>query len=383
MRRAATIIAAINVALFIANAAWCRAADQPTDVTSDNELTEGWKQEVNVPESKSGSTKAATLKLWVEQNWLVVRREKPNGYWDWQIVLARVADKNPPQVLLEDRGAIEIKYGQYFIREALGRMRILREKKTADAPPWPAIPLPLGATKVGTQTKTNLPGFIGSKWKVGDWQFWATGFANDRNDIWIRVNHPALTTSSAVTISRGEPMLLDAFGEFPLQDEGDLFIGQRTLADDDDVAEHLRIVKVRAEQKTNPAPELDVAQWFNAPAEKSLEKLRGNVVLLYFWDRASRATPSPVDVATTLIKAFNDRKFITIGIHPAYSSVGLEDQLKQWHVEVPIAVDNGETAKRYTVRTPRAYYLIGKDGKIAWTGTVRAPTEKQIEDLLK
>ena len=101
-------------------------------------------------------------------------------------------------------------------------------------------------------------------------------------------------------------------------------------------------------------PELDVTQWFNAPAEKSLEGLRGHVVLLYFWDRASQATPSPVDLATTLSKTFNDRKFITIGIHAASSRVGLEDPLKQWHVEVPIAVDSGETAKRYTVRTPRA-----------------------------
>ncbi len=360
------------------------AADPPTDVTSDKELAEAWKQEVDVPESKPGLTKAAKLKLWVEQNWLVVRREKPNGYWDWQVVLAHVVDKNPPQVLLEDRGATEIKYSQYFIREAQGRMRILREKKTADAPPWPAIPLPLGATKVGMQTKTNLPGFIGSKWKVGDWQFWATGFANDRNDIWIRVNHPALITSSAVTIHRGEPMLLDAFGEFPLQDEGDLFIGQRTLADDDDVAETLRIIKFRADFKINPAPELEVTQWFNAPAEKSLEKLRGNVVLLYFWDRSSQATPSPIEAASALSKKFNDRKFVTIGIVSTNSSAGLEEQLKQRQIEVPIAVDSGETAKRYTVNRPQTYYLIGKDGKIAWTVFgPRPPTEKQIEDLLK
>ena len=73
--------------------------------------------------------KAAKLKLWVEQNWLVVRREKPNGYWDWQIVLALVADKNPPQVMLGDRGAIEIKYGQSFIREAAGSIARAARKK--------------------------------------------------------------------------------------------------------------------------------------------------------------------------------------------------------------------------------------------------------------
>ena len=133
MRQAVIVTAAANVVFFIANTAWCRAEDQSTDVTSKQELTDDWKQEVDVPEAKSWvkTLKAAKLTLWVEQNWLVVRRDKPNGWRDWEIVFAHVGDKKPPQVLLKDRGAIEINYGRYFIREMLGQMRVFRRSAVA------------------------------------------------------------------------------------------------------------------------------------------------------------------------------------------------------------------------------------------------------------
>jgi hypothetical protein len=202
------------------------------------QLKEGWKQDIEIPEvkDKDGNVlyRGATVKLWVEQGWLVARREQPNGYWDWQIVLAQATDPNPPETkLLGGSGSIEINYNRYFIREAAGRMRVLRECKTNDSPAWPGVPLPI-ATQVNGHMGNH--GFQVSNGLSGDWRWYASGF-DKQNDIWVRMNHRMLVKSFGV--KRVSTMVIGLFGDYTTQDEGDLFVGQRQVADDEQLKEIL------------------------------------------------------------------------------------------------------------------------------------------------
>jgi hypothetical protein len=188
---------------------------------------------VEIPEvrGKGGGVafRAATVKCWVEQGWLIVRREQLNGDLDWQIVLAQATETEPPEVNLREFGSIEINYGRYFIRENMGKMRVFRERKTDTSPPWPAVPLPPGAKEVehsGNRTVQRGSGVL------DDWLWYASGPSENVYDIWVRVNHRLLSKSSEV---RPGPMWLTQFGDCRIEDEGDLFIGQRIVMNNEEV----------------------------------------------------------------------------------------------------------------------------------------------------
>jgi redoxin len=74
---------------------------------------------------------------------------------------------------------------------------------------------------------------------------------------------------------------------------------------------------------------------------------------------------------------------VTICVHVGKSNDNLENFLNEEKITLPVAVDAGETMKRYAVNGRPTYFLIDKDGKIAWWGLGRPPTDKQFEDLLK
>jgi len=203
--------------------AWAQAAD----------FTEGWTSDVQVPEVKDENGKvafqSATVKLWIEQGWLVARREQPNGYWDWQIVLAPALDPKPPQVQVGNLGSIDINYGRYFIREVAGRLRVLRERKTANSPPWPAVPKMIGAQ---VSVSNNGRDFQSSIVSLGDWWFYATGMS-ESNDVWLRMNHRELTKGYG--IRQIGPLRVGTLGDCSVQDEGDLLTAERQAADDERV----------------------------------------------------------------------------------------------------------------------------------------------------
>src|SRR5581483_9676505 len=154
---------------------------------------DGWRHAVDVAAVKlpTGETAiaGARLRLWVEQGWLIASRERPAGDLEWQVVLARAAGAAPPQTRVDPlMNNYELRYGPYFVRETGGRLRLFRERKAADSPPWPEPAFdpqrrPLGSAGAGAPF---LTGFV-----AGDWS-WAVGGPKDRADVWVRMQHKDL-----------------------------------------------------------------------------------------------------------------------------------------------------------------------------------------------
>jgi hypothetical protein len=221
-------------------------------------------------------------------------------------------------------------------------------------------------------------------WDVGNWKFWASGLLDNQFDVWLRAQNKLMiiNTPGAFPIVRmGGGCLGEQFGDCWVQDEGDLLIAQRQVADDEQIDEILAEKKIRAEMKGSGAPEIDVKKWLNPPAEDSLEKLRGKVVLLFFW----RGAPgNPLPKAEGIYQQYKKQGLVVIGLHPDINTDNLGLAVKNGHVEMPVGIDTGETAKRYAAGTHQGAYLsvlIGKDGKvIQYGGQVN---KDQLDALLK
>ena len=103
-----------------------------------------------------------------------------------------------------------------------------------------------------------------------------------QHDVWIRLEHMAFL--QAFTFEGRAQMARFFYRSRLVQDEGDLLIAERSLPE---VAEaELLVQKIRKDLVNKPAPELAVKEWFNSPADLSIERLRGNVVLLKFWGKS-------------------------------------------------------------------------------------------------
>jgi hypothetical protein len=64
------------------------------------------------------------------------------------------------------------------------------------------------------------------------------------------------------------------------------------------------VTKIQAQLKGNPAPELDVKQWINAPLKESLDKLHGKAVKLLLWDKSVWTATPPLPTVSMLDSKF-------------------------------------------------------------------------------
>jgi thiol-disulfide isomerase/thioredoxin len=217
-----------------------------------------------------------------------------------------------------------------------------------------------------------------SGWKVDGWRWLTAGPDRDRHDVWIRL--------------LPEPLMDKGWGFSGQSHMASLFAGSTTAQDDGSLLVAKRIPFFAAQQQLKmrqtrdahgPAPELDVAQWFNAHGGLSLPALRGQVVLLDFWGQWCAPCVEKLPKTEALHQRFKDRGFVVIGIHSSFKAEKVEAFLKSKQITFPVAVDAGETAERYAVQAWPTYYLVDKAGHIAWGGAHDLPEDSRIEDLLK
>jgi thiol-disulfide isomerase/thioredoxin len=346
-------------------------------------LPEGWTQSVEVPsvkaEDATGVTllTAATLKLSVEKGWLVVDRETPTGELEWKVVLARADNPRPPEVQLDkSKGTLELSYGTYFIRDNFGSLRVLRESKTDKSPPWPQKALDPQRMALGSGGQNvHL-----SAWESGDWVWAESGLRGGLSDVWVRLNHKELVEARHGFSSRGRLVYM-FFGLARLQDEGDLLVAERAIPDMVELA--LAAKKLRKEMGDKPAPALVTREWFNTPAELSIDKLHGKIVLVDFWGKWCGPCVEKLPRLEALHHKYKDRGLQVIGIHSVNDSDSVGEFLKDKKITFAVAVDKGETAKRYAVQTWPTYFLIDKAGKVVWGFSSDLPAESKIEELLR
>ena len=64
-------------------------------------------------------------------------------------------------------------------------------------------------------------------------------------------------------------------------------------------------------------------------------------------------------------------------------SAGVGKFLRDRKITIPVAIDQGETAKRYAISAWPTYFLIDKNGKVISGFSQEPPKESQIDELLR
>ena len=120
------------------------------------------------------------------------------------------------------------------------------------------------------------------------------------------------------------------------------------------------------------APEFQVSkQWINSPPLR-LADLRGKVVLVDFWTYSCINCLRTIPYLNQWYDRYTDRGLVVVGVHaPEFEFEGLrsnvEGAVKRLGIRYPVAQDNDyATWKRYDNIAWPAFYLIDRDGKIAF-----------------
>jgi len=149
-----------------------------------------------------------------------------------------------------------------------------------------------------------------------------------------------------------------------------------------------------ARAQSNPlinkqAPKLDVAEWVKGNPV-TLDKLKGKVVLLYFWAQGDTASVEKFPALIRFHKKYaRDGLVIIASLHKESLLVQSSDTINLSDIRFRVAIDSpvtgqmqgkGKTIAAYGVTKFPTQVLIGKDGKIQSFG--EELLEKRINLLL-
>ena len=130
--------------------------------------------------------------------------------------------------------------------------------------------------------------------------------------------------------------------------------------------------------KLEPAPELEVSEWINAPQTPSLAALRGRVVVVHAFQMlcpgcVTHGTPQAVKIH----QAFDRDDVVVLGLHTVFEhhSVMGPEALKvfmhEYRIPFPVAVDRAVagspiplTMQRYGLRGTPSLLVIGRNGTL-------------------
>jgi peroxiredoxin len=377
-------------------------------------LPADWFKEYEIPgvtDPQTGTVRQqkSTLRLWEELGWLNAKYERPEQGLQWQVVLARATDPKPPEVRIDGglMPGFEVKYGPYWLRDHRGSLRMLREKKTADSPTWPPMPIDKQATKITFATLNFLDGQTHAlmTWRIGDWLWLAAGLRDnaanqERYDIWMRLQHRDLPLSgrSLGSMISGSGFAVD-FTEVQQRGhyEADLFLATRSLANEDDVARLIAEAKLKSANDPNvivgkPAPKIVAENWVNVPeGTNAVDLMKDTPTLVMFWSARDAEAGQRMWECEQLYRKFKDRGFVVLALHPTRDSKEADEIVKVKDVSFPVGSDSnaaqnvrsGANALSFRARSSPACFLIDKTGKVTWGNSKALPTAEQIEALLK
>ncbi|MBM4389265.1 MAG: redoxin domain-containing protein, partial [Deltaproteobacteria bacterium] len=148
---------------------------------------------------------------------------------------------------------------------------------------------------------------------------------------------------------------------------------------------------MKLQRKTLKAPEFVGLRWINSPPI-SVESLKGQVVLVDFWDFSCINCIRTIPYLKIWHGRYADRGLMIIGIHaPEFSFAQSEKRVLEevdfLGLFYPVAIDNNFTTwRRYSNRFWPAKYLIDKEGYLAdyhfgEGGYTR--TEQAVQELLR
>ncbi|MBD3255026.1 MAG: redoxin domain-containing protein, partial [Candidatus Lokiarchaeota archaeon] len=132
-------------------------------------------------------------------------------------------------------------------------------------------------------------------------------------------------------------------------------------------------------------------EWLNTQEALTLEKLKGQVVLLDFWTYCCINCIHVLDDLKYLEDKYQKEPFVIIGVHSAKfknekDKTNIRSALARYEIRHPVLIDNEmKLWKKYKISAWPSFVLIGPDGKIigktAGEGQ-RTMLENSIEDAL-
>ncbi|MCD5374851.1 redoxin domain-containing protein [Candidatus Gracilibacteria bacterium] len=123
-----------------------------------------------------------------------------------------------------------------------------------------------------------------------------------------------------------------------------------------------------------PAPEFTgLTNWINSEPIKSIEDLKGKVVLLEFWTLGCINCINTHEHTQKMHEKYKDQGFTVIGLHApefAYERLvkNVQKSVDEYGITYPVAQDNDfATWKAFNNRYWPAFYLIDATGNIRYT----------------
>jgi thiol-disulfide isomerase/thioredoxin len=119
-----------------------------------------------------------------------------------------------------------------------------------------------------------------------------------------------------------------------------------------------------------PAPALHVENWMNTDA-RSLEDLKGKVVLLDFWGVWCAPCIRAVPDLNALQKKYADDGLVVLGVHTTDRAEDMASFVKERSVQYAVAADVGNaTTNEYFVDSYPDVYLIDHEGRLRFADIV-------------
>lgn len=391
----------------------CSLAATPRLLTADDKvearLREGWKRLVRIPETVreelvslttgDGEIRKLTFRRaipesrvvsWVEQGWLCVRRTTAEHELEWQVVLARARDPEPPTVTIDEmQSSLELTYGDYFIREDdMGKLRIEREPKSADSPEWPQIKFePFEFQRV--HAELGFSEVFGSDF----WTWLQARTTPGRPDLWLRLTEGTGMQENdgfginSISYAGSADVVYDLRIRARIE-PGLLIAARRTVG----AAEQgLTGETLQHRLGAARAPALSASRWLNAERPIALDDPKSRLTLIGFWAGWSESSIIKLRRMKALHREFGERGLKVIGAHSALDADDAARIVRTKEVTFPVMIDDssehpkrfGVTAERYRVYDLPAFFLIDGSGSVLTGYGMGPPPREMIEALLR
>lgn len=130
-----------------------------------------------------------------------------------------------------------------------------------------------------------------------------------------------------------------------------------------------------------PSPKLSVSRWIG-PESVSLNELKGKVVLLDFWATSCGGCIGRMPQLEALYQDYQEEGFEVIGVHMPTDGEEVATFLEQNNYSYLFFIDTGETYRNYAVSNLPTYYLIDREGNLAWGPNSELPSRSKINTLI-
>ena len=342
-----------------------------------------WRDSVDLPTSIGGSVQAQ-----LRQGWLHAWRLDVDGQEVWHTILGR-ADQ-PGRIEKPNPFTVVVHHpdGQAHVRDNINRSRLSGHRQALVSEPFPGLETEAGDSAVQRQStfrSADEPSTHLTRWQRDHW-VWAGAGPSDASFHTVVRLAPILTVPQRKTLEKptaDQTILQWDRAEFT--DDGQTFAVRYISSREKEV-----MLQRHAVDKGAVPFEMDIERWLQPVAGyeesplNSLGQLQGKVVLLDFWATWCQPCIAKLPYISELYERYRDQGFVVISLHSAWRADNLDDFVGQHDYAFPIALDTGETFRRYGIEPggPIPHYiLIDRDNRIALVNDL--PTEEQIKALLQ